>query len=67
MYSANTGYGLKNASDIQINNNSISGPEIRFQADLPVNDYSISLVAPESMDTQEMKVFVNDVESGKEV
>jgi lysophospholipase L1-like esterase len=65
VYSEKIGYGLENSSDIQINNGLITGSEILFRADLPVNDYSISLVAPSTLDTAKTKVFINGVEIKK--
>jgi len=64
-YSMETGYGLKNLSEIQTSQDVISGSEILFRVDLAVSDYSVSLVAPNTMDTAKTKVFVNNVEIKK--
>ncbi|WP_100405624.1 rhamnogalacturonan acetylesterase [Bacillus solitudinis] len=64
-YSSETGNGLENSSEIQTSQDAISGSEILFRVDLPVNDYSVSLVAPHTMDTAKTKVFVNNVEIKK--
>lgn len=65
-YSSETGNGLLNSSEIQTSQDAISGSEILFRVDFPVNDYSVSLVAPHNMDTGETKVFVNNVEIKKQ-
>ncbi len=65
LYSKETGYGLKNPSSIQSGQTTISGSEIQLSADLPVNDYNVSLSVPGTVDTAKAKVFINNVEIKK--
>lgn len=64
-YSKETRYGLKNPSSIQSGQRTISGSEILFTADLPADDYQVTLAVPETLDTSKTKVYINDVEIKK--